>query len=300
MKQVDVAIIGSGPAGLSAALYCANYGLKTLVIERGIVGGKANLAGKVRNYPGFSEISGADLMERLKEQARKAGAEIMQEIVLKINDFGKEKEILTQKENVRAGVVIVAVGSKSKWLNVPGEKKFTNKGVHYCATCDGPVYAGKEVAIIGCDNMALNEALYMEKIAKKVTIICTSNELKGDKPAREFVEAKKIETIFGANVKEFKGGKFLEKIILKLPDEEEKVISANGAFIYAGEEPNTGFVDVKKSAEGQIIVNNKMETSTKGILAAGDCIEKPLNQISTAVGEGAIAAHTALELLQTE
>lgn len=298
MRTIDVAIIGAGPAGLSAALYCANYGLETIVIEKGFVGGRANLAGTVRNYPGFMEISGTDLMERLKEQARKAGAEIRKGKILKITDKGKEKEIELEGEKVTAKVVIIAVGARSKWLNVKGEKEFMNRGVHYCATCDGPIYSGKNVAIIGCGNEALHEALYMEKIAKKLTIICIAKKFSASNELTELVQKKKIETLFETSVNEFKGGKFLEKIAVKTKGREEKTIDADGAFIYVGTEPNTEFTDVKKTAGGKIIVDDRMETSVRGILAAGDCTEKPLAQITTAIGEGAMAAHTASQLLQ--
>ncbi|MFA5357722.1 MAG: NAD(P)/FAD-dependent oxidoreductase [archaeon] len=298
MKSIDVAIIGAGPAGLSAGIYCANYGLKTVIIEKGITGGRANLAGTVRNYPGFMEISGAELVQTMKDQAKKAGAEIKRGNVLKLTDNGKEKEIGLEEEKISAKVVIVAVGTRNKFLGVPGEKEFLNKGVHYCATCDGPIYSEKNVAIIGCGNAALHEALYMEKIAKKITILCPTKKFGGNNDLAEIVKKKGIETIFSAQIIRFEGNKFLEKILLKTINGKEKILTIDGAFIYAGTEPSTEFVNVKKSASEKIIVNAKMETNVKGILAAGDCAETPLGQIATAVGEGAIAAHSASQLLQ--
>jgi len=299
MKQYDVAIIGAGPAGLTAGIYTARYGLKTIIIDKGLPGGTAMWAGHIKNYPGFEEISGLELMMKFKEQAEKCGAEIIESAVSSIKDLGKEKEIAIQGDTLKVRAVIVAVGAKSKWLKVPGEKEFLNKGVHFCATCDGPMYQGKNVAIIGHDSRAADEALYLAEVAGKVTMISSKSALTADAAKQKLIADKKIDVLVDTNVVSFKGTQFLEEINLKDGKGKASVLKATGAFIYVGSEPNTELVDVKKDAEGRIMITQAMETNVKGIFAAGDCIKKELAQIATCVGEGAIAAHSAARLLQS-
>jgi len=298
MKQYDVAIIGAGPAGLTAGLYCARYGLKTAIIEKALVGGTAVLAGHIWNYPGYKDISGIELMNKFRENAEGAGAEIVQSAVTETKASGKEKELVLEEETIKAKVVIVAVGAKSKWLKVKGEKEFMTKGVHSCATCDGPLYKGKEVAIIGSDNRAVEEALYLATVAKKTYLISEKKELNAEKANLEMLSQKKVELLLGTTVVEFRGKGFLEEVVVREKGGKLREVKINGAFVYAGTEPNTEFIDVKKDKEGKINVNEKMETSVKGVFAAGDCIEKELYQITTGVGEGATAAHSASKYIQ--
>jgi len=301
MENYDVAIIGAGPAGLTAGLYCARYGLKTAIVEKGLVGGTAVWASSIKNYPGFDEISGMDLMMKFKTQAEGAGAKIIESAVLEIkNSKGKDalKEVVLQGDSLKAKAVIVAVGSKSRWLKVPGEKEFLNKGVHFCATCDGPVYADKEVAVVGSDGRAIDEAVYLATIAKKVTLICSKKAFDSDQAKIDLLKAKKVATLMETTVVSFKGKSFLEEVVVKSSAGKESVLKLSGAFIYIGSEPNTEFVNVKKSADGRVLINQNMETSEKGIFSAGDCIRKDLNQIATCVGEGAIAAHAAAKYVQ--
>jgi len=297
MPDYDVAIIGAGPAGLTAGLYCARYGLKTIIIEKGLIGGTVTWANSIQNYPGFSEINGMELMGKFREQAEKAGVQIELETVSEIKDKGKEKQIILQEKTISSKAVIVAVGAKSKWLQVKGEKEFLNKGVHFCATCDGPMYNGKEVAVIGSDTRAAEEAIYLAGITKKVTLISPKKELSAEKAKLETLKEKKVSIMLETNVMGFEGKQMLETIILKNKGKETKM-PCSGAFIYIGSEPNTEFIQVKKDADGKVIANEKMETSINGIFAAGDCIKKELNQIATCVGEGAIAAHTAAKFIQ--
>lgn len=290
MADHDVVIVGAGPAGLAAGIYTARYGLKTLIIEKGLVGGTVTLASSIPNYPGFEDIGGMELMQKFQSHAEKAGAKLDYDAVEVINPKGKEIEIALQGRSITAKAVIVAVGAKSRWLRVAGEKEFLNKGVHFCATCDGPLYKESEVAVIGYNNRAADEAIYLATVTKKVYLISSKKEIMVDSVREKNLADKKVEIIHGANVTSFKGSTKLEEVHLKMLDGTEKVLPLAGAFVYIGTDPSTDFVDVAKDAEGRIIVNEKMETNVPGIFAAGDCIKKELFQIATCVGEGATAA----------
>jgi len=299
MVDYDVAIIGAGPAGLTAGIYCARYGLKTIIIEKGLVGGTATWANSIQNYPGFNDISGMELMMKFKEQAQKAGAVIELETVTQVSEGGKEKTLTLGEKKITVKTIIVAVGAKSKWLNVPGEKQFLNKGVHFCATCDGPMYNGKEVAVIGSDNRAAEEAIYLSTVTKKTYLISPKKELTAEQAKLDTLKEKGISILLETNVTGFEGKEMLEKIVVKKNGKETKM-NLSGAFIYIGSDPNTQLVNTNKDEEGRIIVNEAMETNVKGIFAAGDCIKKELKQISTCIGEGAIAAHSAAKYIQNK
>ncbi len=300
MTDYDVAIIGAGPAGLTAGLYCARYGLKTIIIEKGIIGGTASWAGSVQNYPGFMDISGLELMMKFQEQAEKAGAKIELDTVEEIKDNGNEKEIVLSGKTLKVNSVIVSVGAKSKWLNVKGEKQYLNKGVHFCATCDGPMYQGKKVCVIGSDSRAAEEAIYLAGVTQEVFLLSPKKELNADAAKQNQLKEKGVKIKVGVNITEFFGTQMLEGINYKDETGKLNTLNVNGAFIFVGTEPNIEFVNVKKDENGKVIVNELMETDKKGIFACGDCIKKELNQIATCVGEGAIAAHTAARYIQNK
>ena len=300
MTMYDVAIIGAGPAGLTAGLYCARYGLKTIIIEKGIIGGTASWAGSIQNYPGYLDVSGMELMSKFEEQAKKAGAEIELDSVLEIKDNGKEKEIVLTGKTINANSVIVSVGAKSKWLNVKGEKQFLNKGVHFCATCDGPMYQGKKVCVIGSDSRAAEEAIYLAGVTEEVFLLSPKKELNADSIKQTQLKEKGVKIKLGVSILEFFGDVMLQGVNYKDETGNVNTLNINGAFVFVGTEPNTEFVNVKKDEIGKIIVNESMETDKKGIFACGDCIKKELNQIATCVGEGAIAAHTAARFIQNK
>jgi len=297
VPDYDVVIIGSGPAGLTSAIYCARYGMKTAVVEKGIIGGTVTWANSIQNYPGFLDINGMELMGKIQQQAEKAGAQIIYDTVLSIKDGKEGKEITMQEKTITSKAIIVSVGASSKWLGVKGEKEFLNKGVHFCATCDGPMYNGKEVAVIGSDNRAAEEAIYLAGVTKKVYLISSKKELTAEDAKQKTLQEKNVQIMLETNVIGFEGTKMLERILIKQKG-KESTLACSAAFIYIGSDPNTSFVNVKKDNEGRIIVNEKMETSVKGIFSAGDCIKKELKQIATCIGEGASAAHTAAKYVQ--
>jgi thioredoxin reductase (NADPH) len=286
----DVAIIGSGPAGLTAGIYCARYGLKTIIIEKSLVGGTVTLAHSIQNWPGEKNITGPELMKKFEEHAKESGAEIKSAQVTAIKD-GVEKEIVFGGESIKVRAIIISVGAKSRWLKVKGEQEYLNKGVHFCATCDGPMYSGKNVVVIGEDHRAVEEAHYLSTVTDKVTIITSKKELSADKAKQDML--KNVDVLTETNVVEFRGEQFLNELVLKDATGKEFSLEANGAFIYIGTEPNTEIIDVEKDNDGRIIVDTGMKTNKKGIFAAGDCIKKDLMQISTCVGEGATAAYSA-------
>lgn len=297
-KEYDVAIIGAGPAGLTCGIYASRYGQKTVIIEKALYGGTATLASTIQNWPGEKNISGIELMMKFKEHAEKSGAEFIINTVTKVKEENNLKRIIMQGEEILAKTIIVSVGSKSKWLKVKGEKELLNKGVHFCATCDGAMYNQKIVAVIGQDNRAVEEAIYLTSTAKKVILISEKKELTADKAKQDTLFEKKVEIINETSVTGFIGEEKLEKILIRKKDGKEEKITLDAAFVYVGTDPNTEFIDVEKDIEGRIIVDKNMNTSKKGIFAAGDCISKELMQIITSSSEGAIAAHNATKYIQ--
>lgn len=291
----DVIIIGGGPAGLTAGIYAQRARLKTLLLEKEMIGGQIAVSDVIENYPGFPSISGAGLMEKFKEHARGLGLEIRMTDVLTIADMGKEKIIKTSEGDLAARTVIVATGAKPRRLDIPGEKEFTGKGVSYCATCDGPFFKGQRVLVIGGGDTAVKEAVYLSRIADKVYIVHRRDQLRAEKIIQEkALSIPNIEMLWSHVLKEIKGEKGVEKVVLQnLKDTSVKEIDAEGVFIFTGINPTTDFVDVEKDKSGFIKTDQNMQTSVKGIFAAGDCRTTPLKQVSTAVGDGAIAAFMA-------
>ncbi len=297
-KEYDVAIIGSGPAGLTAGIYSARYGQKTVIIEKSLFGGTATLASTIQNWPGEKNISGMELMNKFKEHATASGAEFIINTVIEVKNEGNLKRILMQGEEILAKAVIVSVGSKSKWLKVKGEKELINKGVHFCATCDGAMYQQKIVTVIGQDNRAVEEAIYLTSTAKKVILISEKKELTAEVAKQKILFEKEVEILYQTSVVGFEGKEKLEKIVIRNQNGKEEKIVSDAAFIYIGTESNNEFINVKKNSEGKIIVDENMKTNILGILAAGDCIRKELLQIITSSSEGAIAAHSAVKYIQ--
>ncbi len=213
MKEIDVAILGGGPAGVGAALYSARYGLKVVVFEKGLIGGQINSTNEIENYPGFTEIMGTELAQKFKEQIEVQGAIIENEEILSFCEENNKIKIKTTGQDFISKTLIFAAGSNPKKLNIPREAEFENKGVHYCALCDGSFYKGKDVAVLGGGDSALKEAITLSKIVNKVYIIHRRDKFRSvDKWSEKIKKIKNIETIMDVTIKEFKGNKFLKQI----------------------------------------------------------------------------------------
>ena len=294
----DLVIIGGGPAGLTAGIYAQRARLKTVLLEKQMVGGQIAVSDVIENYPGFPSISGAALMEKFEEHARGLGLEIRFSDVLDIAVDNGVKVIKTSDGEIRTKAVIIATGAKPKRLGVPGEKELTGKGVSYCATCDGPFFRNLKVVVVGGGDTAVKEAVYLSKLAAKVYIVHRRDRFRAEKMHQEKMEASaNIEMVTSHVLKEIKSENNLVKSVLleDLKSGSTREIEAEGVFIFVGINPTTDFVDVDKDNGGFIKTTPDMSTSTPGIFAAGDCRTTPLLQVATAVGDGAIAAASAID-----
>ncbi|MDV3103777.1 thioredoxin-disulfide reductase [Thermococcus waiotapuensis] len=306
-KTWDVLIIGAGPAGFTAAIYAARYGLETLIISKDL-GGNMALTDLIENYPGFPEgISGSELARRMHEQVKKLGVDVVFDEVERIDPAecayyeGPCKFTVKTKNGreYKGRTIIIAVGAAPRKLNVPGEEEFTGRGVSYCATCDGPLFKGKKVVVVGGGNTALQEALYLKSIGVDVTLIHRRDTFRADKVLQDRFKESGIPAIFNTVVTEIKGTSKVEAVKLKnLVTGEEWEMKVDGVFIFVGYEPKTDFVKHLGITDdyGYIPVDMHMRTKIPGIFAAGD-ITNVFKQIAVAIGQGAIAANSAKELL---
>lgn len=303
MTVYDVVIIGGGPAGLTAGIYAKRAMLNAVLLEKIGVGGQIIVTDLVENFPGFMEISGAELAGKFEQHAAKFGLETKSLAeVTGIEDGGKTKIVKTHEGDIETRAVIIATGTTPKKLGARGEFELTGRGVSYCATCDGFFFREKTVVVVGGGDSAITEAIYLAKVAKKVIVVHRRDKLRAEKINQEHAFANpKISFIWDSVVDEIAGKQVVERVILKnVKTNELSEIRTDGVFIYVGLIPNTGFADVKKDERGFIITDDCRETSVKGIFAAGDCRVTPLRQIATAVGDGAIAAVSAERYLEAE
>lgn len=301
-KIHDLIIIGAGPAGLTAAIYAARQKLDLLIFEGQAPGGQILLTDKIENYPGFEKITGQELSEKLVSQAKKWGVKITSEEVAKIIKKKDCVEIETAgKKKYSAKSIIIATGAAHRPLNVKGEKEFLGKGVSYCATCDGPLFKNKIVAVIGGGNTAVYSALYMNELCKKVYLIHRRDELKADAIEIERLKKSSVELILNFACDEISGGKKVASIKLKnLNTNEEKELAVDGVFIDVGISPLTAIAQgagVNLDSNGYIKVDSEMKTNVDGVFAAGD-VTGSLKQVATAVGQGAIAAMSAYKYIK--
>lgn len=291
----DVIIVGGGPAGITAGIYSVRAGRKTLLIEKGILGGMIAFGDLVENYTGFQAATGFELANKFGEHAKKAGVEILEAEVTKVEDLGKKKLVRTSKGDYESLTVMIASGASYKSLDVKGEKELANKGVYYCAICDGPLFRGKNVTVVGGGDSAAKESVFLANIANSVTVVHRRDKLRAEKVNQERAFAnKKIRFIWDSVVEEIIGKDKVEKVrIRNLKTDEVKEVPTDAVFIYIGLKPNTEYVDVKKTDAGLIITDEFMRTNVHGIYAAGYCRFNSLRQLITSAGEGAIAAMTA-------
>jgi len=301
-RNYQVVIIGGGPAGLTAGLYCARSRFNTLLIEKGVIGGQITNAERVENYPGFPKgISGIELGQLIHEQSASYGLELLLAEVSKAVPNQKHNLVSTSEGNFVAESIIIASGAQFRKLGVPGEDKFVGKGVSYCATCDGPLFKGKTVAVIGGGDAAVTEALYLSKFASSVKVIHRRSQLRASKILQErAVSEPMIEFIWDTVITQIEGGGVVKQLMLKnTKNDRISILEVAGAFVAIGADPNSaqwrGLLPLDK--EGYIITNELMETRIPGILAAGDVRHNSARQAITAAGDGATAAISAAKFL---
>ncbi|MFA5093501.1 MAG: thioredoxin-disulfide reductase [Candidatus Omnitrophota bacterium] len=300
MTKFDLIIIGGGPAGLTAALYAGRSRLNTLLIEKMAVGGRILMSETIENYPGFpGGVSTHELMSKMEEQVKELEVKIISDEVVEIDC--QKKIVKTPGGDFEAKVIILANGAKPRKLNIPGEDKFTGRGVSYCATCDAPFFKEKKVVIVGGGNAVAEEAIYLSRFASSVTVIHRRQDLRATAILQEKMkENKKINFILSSIVTEIKGTQKVESVVIKdLLTEKENDFSCDGVFVYIGYEPETVFLKDKLSMNetGFIITDENMTTSVEGVFACGDCRKKGLYQVINACADGAVAADSAYKFI---
>ena len=301
-KNYQVVIIGGGPAGLTAGLYCARSRFNTLLIEKAIIGGQITNAERVENYPGFPKgISGIQLGQLIHEQATSYGLETLLAEVTKAVPSQRHNLVSTSEGDFVAESLIIASGSQFRKLGVPGEDNFVGKGVSYCATCDGPLFKGKTVAVIGGGDAAITEALYLSKFASSVKVIHRRSQLRASKIFQEKAMAEpKIEFIWDTVVTQIEGDGVVKQLMLKSTKNAKiSILEVVGVFVAIGSEPNSAQWRrlLPLDEGGYIIANELMETKIPGIFAAGDVRHNSARQAITAAGDGATAAISAARFL---
>lgn len=290
----DTIIIGAGPAGMTAALYAARSNLKVALLERGIYGGQMNNTAEIENYPGYARISGPELAEKMFEPLENLGVEHLFGQVEKIEDHSNYKKIITEDEVFETKTVILASGANHRHLGVPGEEEYNSRGVSYCAVCDGAFFRDEDLLVVGGGDSAVEEAIFLTRFAKSVTIVHRRDQLRAQKLLQERAFAnEKISFIWDSVVKEIKGD---DRRVTSVVFENVKTgqISESdfgGVFVYVGLDPVSDFVkDLGICDEaGWIVTDQHMKTAIDGIYAIGDVRQKDLRQITTAVGDGAVA-----------
>jgi len=294
----DLIIIGAGPAGITAAVYAARKKMNLLVISKDI-GGQAAWSGDIENYTGYQFITGPELAAKFQEHMRKYNTPVKEnEAVIEIKKNGNIISVVTDKNKYETRSVIIASGKRTKELNVPGEKEFKNHGLTYCATCDGPLFANKDVAVIGGGNSALDATLQLVRIASHVYLINITAQLGGDAVMREQVENSDLVTVINdARVLAILGDKFVNGIKVVRQGREE-TLGVQGVFVEIGLMPNSEFAgDLKKNQLQEIEINSRNGTNIPGIFAAGDVTDVPEKQIIIAAGEGSKACLSAFRYL---
>lgn len=294
----DVVIVGGGPAGFTAALYCARAKLDTLLIERMFSGGQMATTYLMENYPGFEEpISGPDLAIRMENQARKFGALIVNDDVIDLQLEDKIKTVRTKNNSYRSKAVILSMGASPRELGIPKEKEFRGAGVSYCATCDGAFYKDKIVAVVGGGDTAAEDALYLTRFCPKIYIIHRRDSMRAAKMLQdELLNNKKVEFMWDSKVEEIIGRYGVEGVkVRNLKTNELRDVQVEGIFVAIGMVPNTELVKGKVllNESGYVVTDDKMQTNIPGVYAAGDIREKVLRQAITAASDGAVAAYMA-------
>ncbi len=289
-------IIGAGAAGLAAGVYAARSGLKSLILEEKLAGGTTADAPLIENYPGFLSISGRELAQKMVAHCKKFGVEIHElERVLSLDLKGEKKIVKTDKAAYEAKAVIIASGTHYRELDVPGEKEFRGRGVSYCGLCDGPLFKGKRVLVVGGGNAAAITALYIAELASEVKLAHRRETLRAEETlVRALQDKKNVEILWNTEVKEIKGEQAVNKVILfNNKTGETKELSIDGVFVQVGEAPSSQLAKeagVEVDKDGYIVIDMRQRTNIAGVYAAGDVTNHPVKQVGTAVGQGITAA----------
>lgn len=297
----DIIIIGAGPAGLTAALYALRANKTVLLLEKASFGGQITFSPKIENYPGYEEISGNELADKLFEQVLAQGADFELEEVVSLKDNGSTKTVVTDSGEHESKAVIIATGAKHRLLGVKGEEDFVGNGISFCAVCDGAFYENKEVIVIGGGNSALQEAILLSDLCKKITVVQNLADFTGEKKLVEILKSKSnVDFIFNTVVKEFTGDDELKGAVIENTETgEEKEITFDGAFVAIGLAPdNKAFENVAELDKfGYVASDEACLTKTAGVFTAGDCRTKRIRQITTAAADGAVAALAACDYI---
>lgn len=290
----DLIIIGAGPAGLTAGIYARRANLKTLILEKETIGGQISSSPLVENYPGFTSISGAELSNNFFEQVMNLGADFEIEEVLSIED-GKIKKVITDTNTYECKSIIIACGAKYRRLGLENEEELIGNGIHFCASCDGAFYKDKIVAVVGGANSAVQNALYLSSLCKKVYLIYRSDKLKAEKTLIEKInKTKNIDVIYNSNITKLIGNPLNQVII-----NENKELLLDALFISIGLEPNTDIInELLIKDDKNYIISDDCTTNKIGIFVAGDCRQKLIRQVTTATNDGTIAANLAIKYLE--
>lgn len=296
MENWDLIIIGAGAAGLAAGIYAARSGLKTLVLEEKMVGGTTADAPLIENYPGFESIKGLELAQLMAKHCRKAGVTIKEfEKVVSLDLKSEIKLVKTSRATYETKAVIIASGSHYRELGVPGEKEFRGRGVSYCGICDGPLFKGKRVLVVGGGNSAVITALYVSELASEVKIAHRRETFRAEAAlVKALKEKDNVEILWNMELKEIKGEKIVGKAILYNNKTEETIeLPIDGVFVQVGEDPNSQLAKeagVKVDEKGFILIDIRQRTNIAGVYAAGDVTNHPVKQVGTAVGQGITSA----------
>ena len=309
LYTADLLILGSGPAGYSAGIYAARAGLDTMIVAGNQEGGQLTMTSTIENYPGFEEIGGYELMDKMKQQAVKLGVKCVNDHIVEV-DFSDRPFICSSQNghSYKARAIVIATGSSAKWLGLPSEKNFLGYGVSACATCDGFFYRGRTVVVVGGGNTAVSEALYLATLADKVILVHRRKQFRADKILQDRVlNNKKIVVEWDSVVEEILGQENPKKVTgIKIRNVETdviKTIDVDGVFVAVGHQPNTDIFkgNLTLDAKGYVVTfNNSSSTDVEGVFVAGDVKEPKYKQAIISAGSGAIAAMDAIEFLDRE
>jgi len=298
-KQCDLVIIGSGPAGMMAAVYSARSGLDTLILETTGAGGQVLSTHEIDNFPGFITISGAELAMKMTEQVEACGVETVYDEIVSLSLKGDKKTIVCNDTEITCKAVIIATGASPRKIGCEDEEKFLGKGIHFCALCDGAFYKDKDIIVAGGGNSAVEEALYLSPIVKSITVINMMPKFSAFPYLVERIEALKnvVKVMHNTTMTKAIGDKKLEGV----KTDSGETIKCDGIFVAIGRKPNTAFLkdEIDLAVGGYLAVNSKLETSIPGVFGAGDVCEKLVRQIVTACSDGAIAATHAAEYVRS-